>query len=86
MTTPAQTPLRAVIDRLAWEAQYLRDVLHLAGDGGVCRISSLSAARIFEGISLSISALRQIEQSMVGQVPPVAGAAGGAAPATQQGG
>ena len=64
------TPIQAALERLTFEAQYVRDVLFLA-DGGTCRMSSQSAQRLYDGLAWTINVLRASQP-----VGPVGGAPG----------
>lgn len=74
------TPLQQAIDRLVFETQYVRDVLHVAGPSvGTTTISTISLARLFEGLVWSIDTLRSVQ-------PLTTTPAVGGAPATTAGG
>lgn len=66
------TPLDQAIDRLVFETQYVRDVLHVAGpSGGITSISTVSLQRLFEGLSWSIDVLRTVQAAQPITTPPV---------------
>lgn len=62
MAQPVPSPLQAAIDRLAYHAQYLRDVAYLAGPGGQCRIPAASAQALHDGLAEVLMILRSIPQ------------------------
>lgn len=81
------TPLQQAIDRLVFETQYVRDVLHVAGPGvGVTTISTRSLQQLFDGLAWTIDALRAAQPSLsMPVVNPNAVPAGGTAPPTAGG-
>ena len=70
---PLGPPLEAAIDRLAYEAQYVRDVLFLAGPGGTCRVSIPAMQALYDGLGWVLMVLRQ-------QAPPQSPPGGAAVP------
>ena len=56
-SSPSVVPLPVILDRLTYEAQYVRDVLFLAGEGP-CHVSSASMQRLYDGLAWVIAALR----------------------------
>lgn len=68
-------PLAGPIDRLVYEAQYVRDVLFLAGPVPHCRVSVAAMGSLYEGLSSVITELRKLQSQAVAAAPP-----GGAAP------
>lgn len=85
MTDAAPTPpspLSQAADRLAWEAQFVRDVLHLAR-GSVCTVSTRSMQALYEGLVSVLDVVRPQVQA----TPPVAvSPAAGGTPAPTSGG
>lgn len=81
------TPLQQAIDRLVFETQYVRDVLHVAGPGvGVTTISTRSLQQLFDGLAWTIDTLRATQPALtVPTVVPGAVPAGGTAPPTTGG-
>jgi hypothetical protein len=72
-TSPS--PLAPALDRLRFEAQYLTDVLHLAGAGGQVTISTASVRKTLEGLGDVIQRL-ELLGPLFGGVPPADPAAG----------
>lgn len=67
MIVPA---MQAAIDRLVFEAQYVRDVMHLAGAGTIT-ISAGSLAKLYDGLVQVIDVLRA-QQPATGAPPAAA--------------
>lgn len=76
------SPLSQAADRLAWEAQYVRDVLHLSR-GGVCSVSSRSLQSLYEGL---VAVLDVVRAAAPLTAPPVTTPAAGGTPAPTTGG
>lgn len=74
-----QTKLEQAIDRLVWEATYLRDVLHVVGPQPQITLSAKSLQQTVAGMIDAINLLREIQP---GTVPTV----GVPAPVPAQGG
>lgn len=70
------TPLEAAIDRLTYEAAYVRDVLFLAGPGGSCRVSAAAMQNLYAGLAAVVEQLRKI-QPLPAPGGPAAPPAGG---------
>ncbi len=68
---PIDNPsVKAVTDRISWEAQYVRDVLFLSGETGVCHVSAASMQRLYDGLVWCLTTLRPMIPSTPGVVPP----------------
>lgn len=55
---PAPTPIEMAIARLTHEAQYVADVLHVAGPAPTCTVSTRSLRGLFDGIREALDLLR----------------------------
>lgn len=76
MASMPPTLLQQAIDRLVFETQYVRDVLHVSGpQGSICQISAVSMQRLFDGLAWSIDTLRAAQASPMTPIVPTGGAA-----------
>lgn len=71
--SPSSNPIEQAINRLGWEATYLRDVLHIAGPVQSVTLSTASVTQVMSGMIDAINLLRSVS--------PIAPPAGGGVPA-----